>query len=1268
LTIFAIVAAAAGAVLAADGQAPSRPIDGSTITRASKLLEGGQLVEAERLYRQSLAAIDAGSLPAGELGRTLEPLVKIYRQWGRNDDALRVAERYQKFLTALTIDPEVRQKQLNENTMALVDILAGLARYGDAERYLAEAMKAVQRPDKTRAADPSRRLTLLVTAAQLADAAGDSSKGRERWSQVVAEGKAAVAQIDTRELPAKLFPDCANALATAYVALENYPAAIEIKERLLALQVAQKDTAEVKTRAEIGSVRFQNRDFAGARDDFSAALAIEHKRSAGSLVEADLLGRLAGVLQAQGFAVEARERWRAAAAIYADTLGKAERAENGTTALMSLLGQLETVYQQMGQFADAIRVGRRLLALRQDRLGKDHPLTESAAADLGALYGAIENYEAAKPLLMDALNYWRRRNPTAPIQLARALNDLGVVEKATGSFNEAQSLFDEALAIRSRVLKPDDLRLAYSLNNLASVYLAKGDYARAISLFDRAIDIHRQRGRAAEDSLSNTLLNVAMVYKSQGQFDKAGQNCREALKIYERMFGADAPGALSLYTALTSLSTAAFRIDEAADFNRHAWQLCQTGKLDHELVAATVLHHRATIAYLRGQFDSAAADWRQALAIQQAAGQTAGVARTLNYLAKVETLRGQSSEAESLYRKALALQQTIQAYPAIHYLTFCNLAEIVHSEGKLDEAIGLLKEAVKLIEVPRAATVGAEEQRAEYFAQFASAFDLLVAWNLQAGWIDDAFQYAERGRNRTFLDQLSLAGVDLRETLTSPESKDLLARERALRTKLGTLRGQLQTAADALQPAESLDKLATEYAAAQDEFAQVWTDIRNASPFYREQLGRGAPIGSLAAIRKIIGDSKGLMLFYYLGSKESDLLVIGGPDRPVEVVPLVIPEALAGGLHVKAGPLTRPIAVQIVSQYLADLRDRAGGRGLSGIVHSPKGVLAAEQGTQLAEVLLPREVRKRIEDRQPREITIVPDGGLHQLPFEALLLEAGDSPRYLLDVFPPITYAPSATILANLKSRASLKTEPNVSAKATATLLTAGNPHYPQGPAKPSVQSLAAVSRDAFIELGGRLPLLPGTSKECSRVAAAFPADGVKRLEWDDATESAVRANIAGRRFVHLAAHGLVDSQHDNLFGAIALTPGRGTSDSTDDDGFLSLHEIHALPLSGCELVVLSACQTNVGPDRPLEAGATLAQAFLAAGSKRAVCSHWNVDDASTAELMGTFFEAIAKADRQTTTMNYAAALQEARKAIRANSRWSSPYYWAPFVLVGPAD
>jgi CHAT domain-containing protein len=155
---------------------------------------------------------------------------------------------------------------------------------------------------------------------------------------------------------------------------------------------------------------------------------------------------------------------------------------------------------------------------------------------------------------------------------------------------------------------------------------------------------------------------------------------------------------------------------------------------------------------------------------------------------------------------------------------------------------------------------------------------------------------------------------------------------------------------------------------------------------------------------------------------------------------------------------------------------------------------------------------------------------------------------------------------------------------------------------------------------------------------------------------------------VHLAAHGLVDQQYQNLFGALALTPPENfQTATTENDGFLSLFEIYGLPLKNCELVVLSACQTNVGPDRPLEAGSTMARAFLAAGARRVVCSHWDVDDESTAELIGAFAASIGQSLRARQEPNYAIALADARKYVRNQPKWSSPYHWAPFVLIGPA-
>jgi CHAT domain-containing protein len=285
------------------------------------------------------------------------------------------------------------------------------------------------------------------------------------------------------------------------------------------------------------------------------------------------------------------------------------------------------------------------------------------------------------------------------------------------------------------------------------------------------------------------------------------------------------------------------------------------------------------------------------------------------------------------------------------------------------------------------------------------------------------------------------------------------------------------------------------------------------------------------------------------------------------------------------------------------------------------------------------------------------------MPLEALRTSV-DPPRYVLDEWPPIAYAPSAMILAALEQR---KSTGQGSAN---SLLTVGNPRYPE--VDPAVtRSSSDVALADYLAAGGTLSPLPGTSTECRKVATAFRSAGVQdvaTLEDINASEQNVRAHLAGRKFVHLAAHGLVDLQYQNLFGAIALTqPERFETTTTDNDGFLSLFEIYGLPLGNCDLVVLSACQTNVGPERPLEAGSTMARAFLAAGAKRVVCSHWDVDDESTSELIGAFTAGIGESLRAGQPPNYAQALDDARKYVREQPKWSSPYYWAPFVLMGPA-
>jgi CHAT domain-containing protein len=184
------------------------------------------------------------------------------------------------------------------------------------------------------------------------------------------------------------------------------------------------------------------------------------------------------------------------------------------------------------------------------------------------------------------------------------------------------------------------------------------------------------------------------------------------------------------------------------------------------------------------------------------------------------------------------------------------------------------------------------------------------------------------------------------------------------------------------------------------------------------------------------------------------------------------------------------------------------------------------------------------------------------------------------------------------------------------------------------------------------------SSREEAKAIAAL-ADGphsIIALDFDASRDLALSGRLESYRVVHLATHGILDSQRPELSGLVlSLVDPRGRRVS----GFLQLTDIYNLKLRA-DLVVLSACQTALGKEIRGEGLIGLTRAFMYAGTPRVIASVWEVPNRATAELMKRFYNHFL-VDR----MSPAAALRAAQLEIRSIPRWSAPFFWAGFVLQG---
>lgn len=1249
--------AAAVLVALAAPPAPTAPTPAEAFQKAERLLAADRFGDAEPLFRAALATDDR------YLKRqTYTRLMGLYLRSGRPDRAVRLAEPFRAWL-----------KEIGETDFAMLDLLVGRCRlelgYAElADKLLAAALEAKSLP-------PEGQLEALRLRADAAVQRKDPAE-KDRLAELEKAARAFLKDAERRHdaaarvVAGRFAADAAFRRGDADGALAilaDFPNLHDQLDDSLGRRDTQRQRA--KLLAAKGA-------FAEASALFKEALELHRKGDAKRrLVAGDILAEWSAAARDAGRLAEAAKLRQEAAAEYRAALDGIPGAPDAGGQLAAFV-RLQSLTRSARQFPEALRV-----ALAAGERWSGDPLVDARLkSDRGGLELLTSAYPAARKSLAAALDDLDAADPPNLRALPKLLVNLATAELACETPEKADALLARCRELyREHKLPADAVRV--ECDYVAGVAAARrGDFARAMAHFRDGLALCGTVGAAADPVRFHLALNVALIHKEQGDAAEAERSLRQAGAVLATFPEPDEAGAALIDAVRADLFLTRGEVARARALVPKIESICEKQRLRGGYLWATAKHVRALHLLTREKdVPGAEAAWAELAGVQRKEG-SALYARTLNFLGVCAELQGRAADATKRFEEARDFQSARRHSPPVtRAVSLWRLAVLADGAGKKAEAKKLLEEVSDVADRARVGTFGEAAQRAQFFAQFAPAFEQLALWHARDGDGEGLLRVIVRSRSRTLVDQMLAAGADPRDRLAGGANAALLKREGDARQAVARLRSQAMLIPADGAGAPEAKKLLAALEAAQKEYADAWREIANADPLTRVLTDPAFAENALAQVRKEAHASGGVLLTYMLGRDESFAVLSTHPASPPQVFRLAVARPVAedigdpppGDLVARAGfrgvvirsnrkqperptahkvatvPLTDAVAARLVAQYLRHVADPRFNptRGINLVSRSP-GVSRASGPEVLGDAVLPPALLETIRAAGAKRLVVIPDGALHTLPFECLLLSSPADPKYAIDELPPVCYGPSIAALAVVLNR------PRASG-GEATLLTVGDPAYPEVPG--GTRATAAL-----------LPRLPYTAVESKKVRQFFAAERTVALAGGEATEAKVVAALTGKRFVHLAAHGFADEAFGNAFAAVALTPPPRGAEEPGNDGFLTLHEISRLRLTGCELTVLSACVTNVGPQRPMEAGVTLAGAFLGAGSRGVMASCWSVDDRATAELMAAFFGAIRPAAGK--GVPHPEAMKQARLAVRSKPGWEAPFYWAPFVYLGPPD
>ena len=741
-----------------------------------------------------------------------------------------------------------------------------------------------------------------------------------------------------------------------------------------------------------------------------------------------------------------------------------------------------------------------------------------------------------------------------------------------------------------------------TLNNLGMMFRQSGDFEQAITALDEARRILRARDATVYAQVLN---NLGLCYQSLSEDQKAIAYFQSALSILLTQHQFAARARLNMgrsYMLLGRLERAKATLEVA---------LSEATKTSNTSTRADVLNNLGQVLLRLHSGEQARASLMESLAIQKAVHSKRGEGIALHFLGVEASARGEIQSARERFSDAARIRRETGLRDDASESIFA-LAELEYRAGNFTLARDLAEQSIGLIESIRS-NVPIAALRATYYGRKRRFFDLLteiaMATPRDHSEETDGFLASEQNRARSLLDLVAGGGIP------GIIPRNLVDRRISLRRQIDLLSLRLtEIAPSRISEAarRNLDRfrdnlrLQIELLLSEDE--QVGAEIRKAM----RVSALGQPLGSIMELQSALPPDSAL-LEYYLGERESYLWVVQADRVQSFRLParVAIENLAARTIARFGGILDRRRSAQTQAAFEADLRR------LSSVLIGP-----------LAGVHL------------PSRLVLVLDGVLNRVPMAALRLPGAHE---AIGLNFDMIQAPSAAYLLAAKPPRPISAFPR-------TVLAIADPVFGAEDPRVSAPLPQTPNRSS-------LPRLPFTGELVALKSLVRPSR-IRVLQSFDATPATLRQlSLGDFAVLHFSTHAFIDDRIPEL-SRVALSLVDRTGRPVD--GYLHSYDFADFHLNR-SIVVLSSCETALGKEVLGEGLVGFASGLFAAGASQLVLTLTKVD----AESSSAFFSEVYTRFLSSKPARMERALTQARRVLAHSTRWSDPYYWASFTVIG---